>query len=99
MWMIKEVEEFCGNLQFEDRKPKQFRTQHDQQQVKEKEVKETQDIKQGKLNIGYRTNIVYGDPDYFALQMFNGFLEDFRIQSFLLMFVKKQACLLCRKQS
>ncbi len=41
------------------------------------EVKEQQDVKQGKLNIGYRTNIVYGDPDYFALQVFNGIFGGF----------------------
>lgn len=43
----------------------------------EKEVIETQDIKQGKLNIGYRTNIVYGDSEYFALQLFNGLFGGF----------------------
>lgn len=74
---VKEVEGFCGNLQFEDRKPKAISHATDQQQVKEKEVKETQDLKQGKLNIGYRTNIVYGDPDYFALQVFNGLFGGF----------------------
>ena len=41
------------------------------------EIKEEQDVKQGKLNIGYRTNIVYGDPDYFALQVFNGIFGGF----------------------
>jgi predicted Zn-dependent peptidase len=41
-------------------------------QVEEKVIKEEQDVKQGKLNIGYRTNVTYGDPDYFALQVFNG---------------------------
>ncbi|HET6872836.1 MAG TPA: pitrilysin family protein [Sporolactobacillaceae bacterium] len=37
-----------------------------------KVVKEQQDVEQGKLNIGYRTNIVMGDPDYYASQVFNG---------------------------
>ncbi|SHR11866.1 Zinc protease PepR [Mycobacteroides abscessus subsp. abscessus] len=41
-------------------------------QVEENVIKEEQDVKQGKLNIGYRTNVTYGDPDYFALQVFNG---------------------------
>jgi predicted Zn-dependent peptidase len=40
--------------------------------VEEKVIKEEQDVKQGKLNIGYRTNVTYSDPDYFALQVFNG---------------------------
>lgn len=41
------------------------------------EVKEQQDVKQGKLNMGYRTNIIYGDSDYFALQVFNGIFGGF----------------------
>jgi predicted Zn-dependent peptidase len=41
------------------------------------EVIEKQDIKQGKLNIGYRTNITYEDDDYYALQMFNGIFGGF----------------------
>ncbi|MBM7694765.1 putative Zn-dependent peptidase [Peribacillus deserti] len=41
------------------------------------EVIERQDIKQGKLNIGYRTNIVYGDSKYYALQVFNGIFGGF----------------------
>ncbi|MFO1445973.1 insulinase family protein [Bacillus sp. Bva_UNVM-123] len=40
-------------------------------------VREEQDVKQGKLNIGYRTNIKYGDPDYYALQVFNGIFGGF----------------------
>lgn len=43
----------------------------------EKEVIEKQDVKQGKLNIGFRTNILYGDPEYFALQLFNGLFGGF----------------------
>ncbi|WP_100330970.1 EF-P 5-aminopentanol modification-associated protein YfmF [Bacillus xiapuensis] len=44
---------------------------------KPKIVKEVQPINQGKLNIGYQTNVVYGDPDYFALQVFNGIFGGF----------------------
>lgn len=40
-------------------------------------VKEPQDVKQGKLNIGYRTHILYGEKDYFALQLFNGIFGGF----------------------
>ncbi|WP_245575353.1 EF-P 5-aminopentanol modification-associated protein YfmF [Alkalicoccus chagannorensis] len=36
-----------------------------------KVVKETQQLKQAKLHIGYRTGISFGDSDYFALQMAN----------------------------
>ncbi len=46
-------------------------------EVKEKVVKELQDVKQGKLHIGYRTNVLYGDEDYFALQIFNGIYGGF----------------------
>ncbi|MDF9295694.1 EF-P 5-aminopentanol modification-associated protein YfmF [Geobacillus stearothermophilus] len=42
-----------------------------------KEVIERQDVKQGKLNIGYRTNATYEDDDYYALQMFNGIFGGF----------------------
>ncbi|KXG10615.1 Antilisterial bacteriocin subtilosin biosynthesis protein AlbE [Anoxybacillus sp. P3H1B] len=41
------------------------------------EVVEKQDIKQGKLNIGYRTQITYDDDDYYALQVFNGIFGGF----------------------
>lgn len=42
-----------------------------------KEVIEEQDIKQGKLHIGCRTNTTYKDDDYFALQLFNGVFGGF----------------------
>lgn len=45
--------------------------------VKEKEVIEEQDVKQGKLNIGYRTNSTYRADDYYALQVFNGIFGGF----------------------
>ncbi|MFC7392607.1 EF-P 5-aminopentanol modification-associated protein YfmF [Scopulibacillus cellulosilyticus] len=40
-------------------------------------VKENQDVEQGKLNLGYRTNIIYGDPLYYASQVFNGLFGGF----------------------
>ncbi|MEH7073565.1 pitrilysin family protein [Neobacillus drentensis] len=74
----EEVKKYASELlQFENRTSKKL----DQQKVninrQVNEVKEQQDVKQGKLNIGYRTNIVYGDPDYFALQVFNGIFGGF----------------------
>ncbi|KIL44948.1 EF-P 5-aminopentanol modification-associated protein YfmF [Jeotgalibacillus soli] len=42
-----------------------------------KKIVEHQDIKQGKLNIGYRTNVVYGDPNYIPLLVMNGILGAF----------------------
>lgn len=44
---------------------------------KEKEIIENSDVKQGKLNIGYRTQVAYGDSDYYALQLFNGIFGGF----------------------
>ncbi|WP_077617883.1 EF-P 5-aminopentanol modification-associated protein YfmF [Bacillus sinesaloumensis] len=41
------------------------------------EVIEKQDVKQGKLNIGFRTNTTYSDSDYDALQVFNGIFGGF----------------------
>ncbi|MCE7794543.1 insulinase family protein [Salipaludibacillus sp. CUR1] len=47
--------------------------------LKEKanEVVDEQSVQQGKLHIGYRTQVVYGDDDYFALQLFNGLFGGF----------------------
>lgn len=45
--------------------------------VEEHEVIEEQDVKQGKLNIGYRTNSTFRDDDYYALQVFNGIYGGF----------------------
>ncbi|BBW96617.1 EF-P 5-aminopentanol modification-associated protein YfmF [Geobacillus icigianus] len=41
------------------------------------EVIERQDVKQGKLNMGYRTDVTYEDDDYYALQLFNGIFGGF----------------------
>lgn len=43
----------------------------------ENEVIDRDDVKQGKLNIGYRTNITYNDSLYPALQVFNGIFGGF----------------------
>lgn len=42
-----------------------------------KEVIEHQDVQQGKLHMGFRTFTTYKDPDYFALQIFNGLFGGF----------------------
>jgi len=42
--------------------------------VKEKFVEERQQVSQGKLSMGFRTNTRYGDKDYFALLVYNGIL-------------------------
>jgi predicted Zn-dependent peptidase len=72
-----EVQSIAENLlQFEQRTPKEVEPVPSAN-VEEKTVKEKEDVKQGKLNIGYRTNILYGDHDYYALQVFNGIFGGF----------------------
>ncbi|MCH6266282.1 MULTISPECIES: EF-P 5-aminopentanol modification-associated protein YfmF [Neobacillus] len=66
-----------GLLQFENRTPQKSSAAKVQNRTEVNEVKEVQDVKQGKLNMGYRTNIVFGNPDYFALQVFNGIFGGF----------------------
>ncbi|MBO0959084.1 insulinase family protein [Neobacillus sp. MM2021_6] len=73
-----EVKKFAEELlHFESREPKQSEAAKVNKRTEVNEVKEEQDVKQGKLNIGYRTNIIYGDSDYFALQVFNGIFGGF----------------------
>jgi predicted Zn-dependent peptidase len=45
--------------------------------TKVNEVVEKQEVKQGKLNIGYRTNVTYEDNEYYAMQVFNGIFGGF----------------------
>ncbi|RSD27961.1 EF-P 5-aminopentanol modification-associated protein YfmF [Mesobacillus subterraneus] len=63
-------------LQFSPRTPKLVEPLANGK-VEEKTVKDQEDVKQGKLNIGYRTNVLYGDQDYYALQVFNGIFGGF----------------------
>lgn len=73
-----EVEAMAGEyLKFSPREPKQLPRGSSAEAGDVNEVKEIQDVKQGKLNIGYRTNILYGDKDYYALQVFNGIFGGF----------------------
>jgi predicted Zn-dependent peptidase len=72
-----EVQSFAQDLlQFDQRTPKLVEASRDTL-VQEKTVKDHEDVKQGKLNIGYRTNVLYGDKDYYALQVFNGIFGGF----------------------
>lgn len=48
--------------------------QDEQRQVQEREVVEEMDVKQGKLNIGLRANVTYGDDRYPAALVYNGIL-------------------------
>lgn len=42
-----------------------------------KQVIETDQIQQAKLHIGYRTNVTFGQPEYYALHVFNGIFGGF----------------------
>jgi len=44
---------------------------------KERFVEERRAVKQGKLSLGYRTGITYGDEDYYPLLFYNGILGGF----------------------
>jgi predicted Zn-dependent peptidase len=74
----EEVQKLANQLlKFENRQPQRVKQEVGKKIEKVNEVKEQQDIKQGKLNIGYRTNIIYGDSEYYALQVFNGIFGGF----------------------
>lgn len=78
-------------LQFQDRVPEKVETAQ-KGSIEEKTVKDKEDVKQGKLNIGYRTNVLYGDKDYYALQLFNGIFGGFS-HSKLFLNVREKASL------
>ncbi|MCJ7839699.1 insulinase family protein [Lederbergia sp. NSJ-179] len=72
-----EVENLFSTLSLSDRNLKQ-RNRPAKKDIQEIQVvKEHQELNQGKLNIGCRTNTLLGDEDYFALQMFNGIFGGF----------------------
>lgn len=64
-------------LQFSARSPKKVEKEAESVQRDVQKINEVQDVKQGKLNIGFRTNVVYGDEDYFVLQVMNGIYGGF----------------------
>ncbi|MBU8877899.1 insulinase family protein [Bacillus sp. FJAT-29790] len=74
----EEVQNFAQELlAFKERAPQGVKSASVNHKDKVHDVREEQDVKQGKLNIGYRTNVVYGDEDYYALQVFNGIFGGF----------------------
>ncbi|MGM0889952.1 MAG: EF-P 5-aminopentanol modification-associated protein YfmF [Bacillota bacterium] len=64
-------------VSLQEREPVRLPRETGEAVEKEKEIIENSDVKQGKLNIGYRTQVAYGDPDYYALQLFNGIFGGF----------------------
>ena len=86
-------DEMCEEkFSFPERTPQLVEPGHTFTREVEQVVIEKQQVAQGKLNIGYRTNIRYGDDDYFALQMFNGLFGGFP-HSKLFMNVREKASL------
>ncbi|CAH0211676.1 Antilisterial bacteriocin subtilosin biosynthesis protein AlbE [Peribacillus sp. Bi96] len=74
----KEVEALADKyVSLKERVPVSPPRNTDKDVDKEKEIIENSDVKQGKLNIGYRTNVAYGDQEYYALQLFNGIFGGF----------------------
>ncbi|MGI6485039.1 MAG: EF-P 5-aminopentanol modification-associated protein YfmF [Tepidanaerobacteraceae bacterium] len=72
----EEVAEKMGQLfDYQRGGPKVIKTSAGPDKIdKPKIVEEKIDISQGKLSMGYRTNIRYGDEDYYALMVYNGIL-------------------------
>ncbi|MEH6940438.1 EF-P 5-aminopentanol modification-associated protein YfmF [Bacillus sp. JJ722] len=73
-----QLESLCDQyISLSSRKPQQQPFVKPSENIEVNEVEEKQDVNQGKLNMGYRTGIIYGDPKYFALQVFNGIFGGF----------------------
>ncbi|MGG0718767.1 pitrilysin family protein [Robertmurraya massiliosenegalensis] len=64
-------------MKFTPRSPKLIERSEVTAEREVKTINEVQDVKQGKLNIGFRTNVLYGDEDYYALQVLNGMYGGF----------------------
>lgn len=72
----RQISEKIAELFNFDRKgEKLVKTSYIKKDIKnEKVVEEKQDVSQGKLSMGFRTNTRYGDDDYYALLVYNGIL-------------------------
>ncbi|KIL47779.1 EF-P 5-aminopentanol modification-associated protein YfmF [Jeotgalibacillus campisalis] len=74
----EEIAELCEKyLSFEPRAALADEKAGYSQKEEPKKVVEKQSIKQGKLNMGFRTGTVYGENDYIPLVMMNGILGGF----------------------
>ncbi|WP_243386930.1 EF-P 5-aminopentanol modification-associated protein YfmF [Bacillus kexueae] len=74
----EEVEQITSSyFKFQARQPVLIKQDSYKGEISEKEIIEEQDVKQGKLNIGFRTHTRFQDEDYFALQLFNGIFGGF----------------------
>ncbi|MCL1695394.1 MULTISPECIES: pitrilysin family protein [unclassified Lysinibacillus] len=59
-------------LPFKDRTPEEIPAVLPQQHPQNDYVREQQDMKQGKLHIGFSTPVRFGDADFAKMQIFNG---------------------------
>lgn len=74
----KQIEEKIHTFFQRERQPELLPTVFSTNQPETvKTVTEKQDVQQAKLHLGYRTNTVLKDPEYFALQVFNGLFGGF----------------------
>lgn len=74
----EEVIQSCqAKFQLKSRTSKKVEQTNIRKRVKENVIIEKQDVAQGKLNMGLRTDTRYGEDDYFALQVFNGLFGGF----------------------
>lgn len=71
------VQKMKKHLPFEDRTPSETITDTGRAGEDVRVIRETQDLNQGKLNIGCRTSITYKDPEFVAMQVCNGILGAF----------------------
>ncbi|MDM5316460.1 pitrilysin family protein [Fictibacillus sp. b24] len=76
--MVEKVKKHFRFSKDRNEKEEQASAAKDEKRISDiKEIFEEQDVQQGKLHMGYRTYTTYGDPDYFALQVFNGIFGGF----------------------
>jgi predicted Zn-dependent peptidase len=69
---VEEIQEKMKKaFQFKDRTPQKPTINEDSKPEKDY-VKEFQDMKQGKLHMGFSTPVKFGDPDFPKMQIFNG---------------------------
>ncbi|MGE6631495.1 EF-P 5-aminopentanol modification-associated protein YfmF [Bacillus sp. NPDC077027] len=74
----QEIEDIVSRyFQTKDRAPVKKVASADRQKTEPKEIIDEEDVKQGKLNIGFRTNTTISDVDYPALHVFNGLFGGF----------------------
>lgn len=79
-FVVNEMEEQVTSLFTRDAATKNLEAQAENiqpQSVEAKKLVESDTIHQAKLHIGYRTNILYKDETYSALQVFNGLFGAF----------------------